>query len=161
MNCRPPRENRARRREIDRCNRGLSRLRHDDVRCEKTDDATRKGHLNCLKRIYTSKHRWSGLTMYYAADRGHLDCLRYAYENGCEWDDDTTKHAAMNMYLLCLLYAHGHGALTTDSETKKVITSAYAQLIHCMQFDKSSVFNAIPADVCNIIVKFCARYEVV
>jgi len=77
--------------------------------CKNTQDAARKGHLECLVYAYTNGCPWDERTCELAARNGHLDCLEYAHTNGCKWDAWTCMLAAENGHLKCLQYAHDNG----------------------------------------------------
>ena len=89
--------------------------------CQKTSEAAEKGHLECLKTLYSQGVQWDFYTTLAAAEKGHLDCLKYAHENGCKWDYDTMYWAAFYGHLDCLKYAHENGCewdeYTTSSAT--------------------------------------------
>jgi hypothetical protein len=103
--------------------------------CETTNEAAKKGHLECLTYLHENGSTWDADTCAYAAENGsdakqarlalcerellerssnnpihsHLECLKYAHENGCPWDEDTCMHAAWKGQLECLKYAHENG----------------------------------------------------
>ncbi len=72
--------------------------------CEDTAEASKKGHLNCLKKLHLEGCKWHKSTIFNAAFYGRLECLKYTHENGYYWDDWTMCNAAKNGSLECLFY---------------------------------------------------------
>ncbi len=77
--------------------------------CEDTFKAAEKGHLECLKTLYSQGVKWDFYTTSITARNGHLECLKYAHKNGCEWHPLTIISATENGHLECLKYAHENG----------------------------------------------------
>jgi hypothetical protein len=83
------------------------------------DDASKNGHLDCLKYAHENccalillrdasslASPWTSYACDAASENGHLDCLKYAHENGCDWTEHTCSNASLNGHLDCLKYAH-------------------------------------------------------
>jgi hypothetical protein len=77
--------------------------------CETTNEAAKKGHLECLKYLHENGRPWDADTCECAAENGHIECLKYAHKNGCKWNANTCAYAAENGNLECLRYAHENG----------------------------------------------------
>lgn len=85
-----------------------------DKHCCSCEDATKHGHLLCLRYLHqvtlASRTHPFGDTFGVAIETGYLDCFQYAYENGCWWYDEVTAMCAQHGRLEFLKYAHENGA---------------------------------------------------
>jgi hypothetical protein len=79
------------------------------VDCKNTQDAAKKGHLECLIYAYENRWEWDESTCANAASNGHLECLIYAHEKGCPWDVETCVEAVVGGHIDCLQYVHDKG----------------------------------------------------
>lgn len=83
--------------------------------CDNTCDASKKGHLECLK--YAKQHQFPFVpaARSNAAANGHLSCLQFLHENIRPCDGITILHAAKCGHVDCLRFCHEQGCTWPSS----------------------------------------------
>jgi hypothetical protein len=54
--------------------------------CKSVEEASIKGHLDCLQRLHRQGSRWTPSTLTRTMYAGHLDCIEYLLDNGYPLD---------------------------------------------------------------------------
>ncbi len=88
----------------------ISTVCTDPRRCQFTDIAACRGHLECLRYLHEAGCPWWDKEVTrLAAFYGRLECLRYLHEKGCPWNKYATSSAARRGHLECLRYLRENG----------------------------------------------------
>jgi hypothetical protein len=87
--------------------------------CDTTEDAARRGHLECIKRIIKDGGQWDGETTLSAIKYGEMEILEFARNDGCPWHSGAAAVSIQHENSEYALYTLKQGAKWTSEEILK------------------------------------------
>jgi hypothetical protein len=121
--------------------------------CDTTEDAARRGHLECVKRIIEEGGQWDGKTTLSAIIKGEMEILKFALDNDCPWHSRAAAASIQQKNSDYALYTLKRGAEWTSEEILKCKNKFFSPWYSDYLVENHEAGGTLPSVAVNMAIE--------